>query len=81
MKASFGEQQESLSKATLNLPSCYSIANDNIELGLILIAVRLPHFIIVVSEFCGNIMGIIGDISGNNGVIQRALWNRIIDRF
>ena len=46
-----------------------------------LIAVRLPHFIIVVSEYCGNIMGVIGDICGNNWVIQRALWNRIIGTF
>ena len=47
----------------------------------ILVAVRLAtilNFIIVVS---GNIMGIIGGICGNNGVIQRALWNRIIGRF
>ena len=72
----------------LNLPSCYSITSDHEHwtlkcrfLSLILVAVRLAtilNFIIVVS---GNIMGIIGGICGNNGVIQRALWNRIIGRF
>ena len=54
---------------------------DFITLSYILVAVRLAtilNFIIVVS---GNIMGIIGGICGNNGVIQRALWNRIIGRF
>ena len=47
----------------------------------ILVAVRLAtilNFIIVAS---GNIMGIIGGICGNNGVIQKALWNRIIGQF